>query len=100
MQSTGSTAEPVLVIYVLLESTEASNEANFQYYLREGISENDGCLHIILVDPQRVRKLYLCTWPLQTQLRLCLLWHSLNSSGEIAYLTVVAEVSCQLDLRV
>ena len=61
LQSTGSTAEPVLVIYVLLESTEASNEANFQYYLREGIRENDGCLHIILVDPQRVSKLYFCT---------------------------------------
>ena len=43
-----------LVIYVLLESSDAANEDNFRYYLREGIRENDGCLHIILVDPQKV----------------------------------------------
>ncbi len=54
LQSTGGAENSPLIIYVLLESTEASNEANFQYYLREGISEDDGCLHIILTDPKRV----------------------------------------------
>ena len=43
-----------LVIYVLLESDDPENEANFMYYVREAIREHDGCTHLILVDQRRV----------------------------------------------
>ena len=47
-------AEKPLVVYVLLETDDEANDANLRYYVREGIREDDGCTHIILVDPKRV----------------------------------------------
>ena len=58
VQSAGNPANPTLIIYLLLKSNEESNEANFQYYLREGISEDDGCSHVILIDSKKARDLY------------------------------------------
>ena len=43
-----------LVIFTLLESDDLENEANLRYYVREGIREDDGCTHIIIVDPDKV----------------------------------------------
>ena len=47
-------AEKPLVVYVLLETDDEANDVNLRYYVREGIREDDGCTHIILVDPKRV----------------------------------------------
>jgi len=47
-------AEVPLVVYVLLETEDGANDANLHYFVREGIREDDGCTHIILVDPKRV----------------------------------------------
>lgn len=46
---------PTLIVYVLLDSTDEAFEANFRYYVREAIAEDDGCSHVILLDPKRVR---------------------------------------------
>lgn len=43
-----------LIVYALLESKEQANADNFDYYLRQGIREDDGCLHIILVAADKV----------------------------------------------
>lgn len=47
-------AEFPLIIYVLLESEDVENEANFRYYVREAVREDEGCTHVILVDQRRV----------------------------------------------
>ena len=39
----------------MLSSDDPENYANFQYYLREGIREDDGCTHIIILDRALVR---------------------------------------------
>lgn len=43
-----------LVIYSYWQSDDPENEANLQYYVREGIREDDSSLHIILVDAKQV----------------------------------------------
>lgn len=50
-----SAMSPTLIVYVLLDSTDEAFEANFRYYVREAIAEDDGCSHVILLDPKRVR---------------------------------------------
>ena len=53
----------ILIVYVLLESADEANDANFLFYVRESVEEDDGYTHVILIDPKRVLPYLICTFP-------------------------------------